>query len=203
MIRFNYYEEKTKGAWMKEFNQFGNRELYQPELSSFLFYGLGFLKLNDFLITNKFIKRDLFIKTLKNINPFYLNKYMIIFEDGLINYSLYRNSKSLYLLQKLGFYKVYNKISVTQKKRKKKLDRNKFLFLYLKFIFENSKNNLFEKNMAFYTMNKYIKKNNISKSIDNNSVFYSKILNIYLNCKYINNTNKKKILEMIEFLKIH
>ena len=83
MIRFNYYEEKTKGAWMLDFNKLGNREINQPELSHFIFYGLGYLKLNDFLITNKFVKRDLFIKSLNNINKFYLNQYMIIFEDGL------------------------------------------------------------------------------------------------------------------------
>ena len=83
IIRFNYYEEKTKGAWMRDFKKLGSRIIYQPELSNFIFYGLGYLKLNDFLITNKFIKRDVFIKSLNDINKFYLNQYMIIFEDGL------------------------------------------------------------------------------------------------------------------------
>ena len=201
MIRFNYYEQKTKGAWMKAFNQLGNLRIYQPELSTFIFYGLGYLRLNDFLVTNKLIKRDLYIRALNDIKPFYLNQYMIILEDELINYSLHLNANSLYLMQKIGYYKIYNKNSVTQKKKKKKNMKYKFLFLYLKFIYENTKNNKYEKDMAFFILNKYIKKINILKSINNEFEFYLEILIKYLNCKFIDNTNKIKIVKMIELIK--
>ena len=58
MIRFNQYEQKTKGkGWMQVINNLESHEIYQPKLSTFMFYGLGYLKLNDFSISNKFIKR--------------------------------------------------------------------------------------------------------------------------------------------------
>ena len=55
--------------------------------------------------------------------------------------------------------------------------------------------------MAFFILNKYIKKINILKSINNEFEFYLEILIKYLNCKFIDNTNKIKIVKMIELIK--
>ena len=78
-----------------------SKPIYQPELSDYLFYGFGNLNLNDFTLWNKFIKEDAFKRAINNIDPFYLNQYMIIFEDGLINFALYRTVKSFYLIKKI------------------------------------------------------------------------------------------------------
>ena len=143
MIRFNQYDEILQGYWMKlYFNEFKVHKIYQPELSTFNFYGLGYLRLHDFSISNKFIKRDLFIRAMNSINKIYLNKYMISLEDGLINFSLHRNAKSLYLLKRLGYYYIYNHNSTTKNKKRKKTF--KYLFLYLKYLYENTKNNILQ-----------------------------------------------------------
>ena len=57
--------------------------------------------------------------------------------------------------------------------------------------------------MVFFTLNKYIKNINTIKSIDNNFDFYIHILITFLNCKFINFINKKKLLEILEFLKLN
>lgn len=200
MIRFNQYEENSKGYWMKVFNEFKTYEIYQPELSTFIFYGLGNLQLHDFSISNKFIKRELFIKALNSINQFYLTQYMIGLEDGLINFSLHRNAKSLYLLNKLGYYYTYNNKSITRIKKKKRTC--KYRFLYLKFLYENTRNTLFEKNMAFSVFNRKINKINNVNLITNEFEFYNDILITYLNNKYNDNLTKMKLIKMIEFIKM-
>lgn len=76
MIRFNIYRDGT--LFFKEIvNELKSEPIYQPQLSKYLFYGLGFLKQIDFNLSNKFIKREAYIRALNYINKFYLNQYMI------------------------------------------------------------------------------------------------------------------------------
>lgn len=97
LIRFNFFFNNHIDINYDIFNKAKN-PIYQPELSTFIFYGFGELRLHDFNICNKFIKRELFIRTINNINNFYLSKYMIYYEDGFINYALHLNANSLYLM---------------------------------------------------------------------------------------------------------
>ena len=177
LIRFIIYMKNQK-----DINQiffFYNKFINQPKLSTFVFYSLGFLRENDFNISNKFIKRILFIKTLNNINKFYLNKNMIYFEDGFINYALHRNANSLYIMKKIGYFYIQNNESVTNNKNRT-LEIQCFL-LFLNFVFENSKNNEFEKNMSIHLLKEYL----INLSTKNN------FMNIL---KYLINISKSYFL---------
>lgn len=157
MIRFNMYTKKFFPFSLIP-NSLENI-IYQPELRTHLIYGLGYPKLIDGVINNKFIKRTAFIKTLNDISIYYQNKNMIYFEDGLINFALHFNIKSLYLLKNIGYYYIFNKESVSHS-----LKINtylKCLFIYLKFVLENIKNNIFEKSMILFLLDEYIKNNNL------------------------------------------
>ena len=87
-------------------NKLKVKAIFQPELTTYLFYGLNKLEQIDFNLSNKFIKRDVYIRALNSINIFYLNQYMINYEDGLMNYILYRTAKSLFFLKRIGYYYV-------------------------------------------------------------------------------------------------
>ena len=103
MIKFNlYYGNKIK--ILKTITNIKIQEVYQEKLSSFIFYGNGHLEQTDYCIINKFIKRDIFIKSLNYIDKYYLNQNMIVYEDGLINFMLYKFSSSLYYTKKIGYY---------------------------------------------------------------------------------------------------
>ena len=201
MIRFNSYKQADKGKLIKIKYKIKKKYLYQPDISTFIFYGLGYLKTNDFAISNKFIKRELFIRTLNYIDKFYLNQYMIVYEDSLINFALHCNAKKLYLLDKIGYYYLNNPKSIT-KRRVEKNEVLKYIFLYLKFIYENTKNNNYEKAIPFYLINKLTRNFKLIYSIKKNFKFYEKIINKYLNCKFINHYNKIKLLKIINLLKI-
>ena len=98
MIRFNIYIGNGKIFFDDIVNKLDTKIILQPELSTYLFYGIGFIKQIDFNLSNKFIKRTAYMNSLINLNEYYLNSYLINMEDRIINYSLYRNVKSLLFL---------------------------------------------------------------------------------------------------------
>ena len=170
LIRFIFYR-KNKNYINRIFFLYNN-SIYPPQLLTFVFYSLGFLKVNDFNICNKFINRILY--------DFYLNQYMIYFEDGFINYALHRNAKSLYIMKNVGYYYITNKKSITHYVNKN-LEIKCFL-LYLNFLFENSKNNDYEKKMVFHLLKVYINnqknyknyisiRNNLTNILKSNFIF--------------------------------
>ena len=66
---------------------------------------------------------------------------MIDCEDGLINYILYKISNSYYLVRELGYYYNKNDQSITNLNKGNFKKRIKSNFLYIKFIFQYTKNN--------------------------------------------------------------
>ena len=191
MLRFNLFKGSTI---FKKQIVYGleNKIIKQPKLSTFLFYGKGRLLQIDFNVSNKFIKRKAFIRALNSMNEFYLNLYMTNLEDGLMNYLLYRTAKSLYFIKKVGYYYIKNKKSITSTKFS---DNNlRCIFYNLKLIFEHSKNNKYEKNMAnafIYKFIPHIKIKRLKLMVSKDCSFYNNIIELYLNCKYISIKNKK------------
>ena len=184
MIRFNVYQGPRGDYLIKMVKFLKSRLIFQPEISTFLFYGMGYLHLNDFSIWNKFIKREAFIRTLNNIKKFYLYQKMTIYEDALINYILHRNINSFFLIKKIGYYYTFNKKKISNLKNIMK-NKLKNFFLYLKFVFENSKNNIYEKNMPFYIFKKYRKNFKYINLINKDFKFYIDVIDMFLNNKFI------------------
>ena len=201
IIRFNVYEGNNKINLDFIVNKIINKVIYQPKLSLYLFYGLGKLEQLDYYITNKMIKKELFVKSLNLIDKYYLNKYMIDCEDGLINFILYRLSNSFYFINDIGYYYIINKESITMANKLSFKKRLKSNFLYLKFIYQNTKNNIIEKNIANYIFLEifYMHKNeliDLFKKI-NEIEFYKEVINLYLNSKFISAETKKILKNLI------
>ena len=117
---------------------------------------------------------------------------MINYEDGVLNYFLYRASKSFFLKKKIAYYYIKNRQSITSKRLNTK--DLKFIFLHLKFVFENSKNQKYEKNMCNILFRRIAIRKNIYKRIlliKNDFKFYFDVIDEYLNSEFINNNNKK------------
>ena len=197
MLRFNLFTGR-KIFCQKIMYELENKIISQPKLSTFLFYGKGRLLHIDFNISNKFIKRKAFIRALNSINGFYLNLYMTNLEDELINYLFYRSAKSLFVIKKVGYYYIINKKSITRTKFN--VNYLKSIFYNLKLIFEYSKNNKYEKNMAnalLYKFKRHINNKKLKLMISNDCSFYNNIIEQYLNCEFIS-INNKKLLKNIK-----
>ena len=204
MIKYNlYYGNKIK--ILKTITNIKIQEVYQEKLSSFIFYGNGHLEQTDYCIINKFIKRDIFIKSLNFIDKYYLNQNMIVYEDGLINFMLYKFSSSLYHTKKIGYYYIQNEQSITKNFLKDKERTIKNCFIYLKFIFEYTKNNQYEKNMvtcSYHNVISEISNINIFKYLTKEYKFYYNIIDDYLKNEFISSKDKKQLKNIYKFIKI-
>jgi glycosyltransferase involved in cell wall biosynthesis len=204
IIRYHSYKGNKQ---LIKFDNEKSKPIYQPELQTYLFYANKELKRVDFYINNKMITKKLFIKALNLLNNFYLNLYMTILEDQLMIFILYKTAKSFYYLKKYGYYHKLNSISVCNNKFKLTHMRIRYYFIYIKLVYEYSKNIKIEKDIANYlfaSLNSKIKieKELSSSPFNNDFYFYYDIINTLLNCKFIFKDNKilllkfKKIIEM-------
>lgn len=196
MIRFNSYIGEGKLSFEELINITESGPVYQPQLSSEIFYGSKELQMVDYFVYNKFILKEVYIKALNSLNKFYSNMYMIYMEDQVMNYILYRIAKSFYFLKIIGYYHSSNSVSIMSNLFKIPELRMKFSFIYLKFVFDYSKNTKYEKDMANHLFTILNKGFNIAGRLqatdyeENDYNLYYNIVNTYLNCSYIDNENK-------------
>ena len=192
IIRYNLFDQRENDIFYNSIvNKLDSRKIEQPELFYYLFYGVGKLKQIDFNLANKFIKREAYIRALNSINSFYLKQYMINFEDGIMNYILYKTSRSYYFLKNIGYFYIRNNQSITISQNINYNNRFKFIFLYLKLVFETTKNNKLEKKISILVFKWFLNLikegiNSITKDIN----FFFDIINKYLKCKFIDNRSK-------------
>ena len=205
LLRFNLYLKDEKIAFKKIVDNLDNKPVFQPELSTYIYYGNNELQIIDCYVHNKFIKRDIYIKVINALNSFYTNIYMTFMEDSIINYLLYRNSKSYYFVKIIGYYYIKNTQSITKNLFKISDLRIKFIFIYLKFIFEYSKNNKIERDMNNILFTNIVKRFNILRK-SSSSVYkkyyrlYKEVINEYTNNKYIYIGIKKFLREFINLI---
>jgi glycosyltransferase involved in cell wall biosynthesis len=190
LIRFSMYVRGEKITFRKFVEKLINKPIYQPELSTYVFYGSNELQTIDCYINNKFIKRKIYLKSINTLKEYYFNMYMTFMEDSIINYLLHKTSKSYLFLKKIGYYYIRNSQSITNNLFKISDLRIKFIFIYLNFLFENTKNNSYEKDINNFIFTYMIKRFNIKQKFEDlhrkpDYTFYQNIINKFLNNKYI------------------
>jgi len=192
IIRFIAYLDIGKISNEKFVNFQKSRPIYQPELSTYIFYGNNELEIIDYTITNKFIKTKVYIESLNSLNNFYLNIYMTSMEDNLMNFILLRIAKSFYFMKRIGYKYIKTSESITKKLFIISQVRAEFIFIFLKLTFEYSKNTKYEKDMLNLRLS-YLLKNFDRKlsEIHFNKKFYFfyEVINMIINCIYISDEN--------------
>ena len=198
LIRFHIYLGKKKIFYLKHLFYLPSKAIYQPELSTYLFYAKKFVFQIDFNVSNKFINREALIRALNYISK-NLFLYITRFEDGILNYLLYRASKSFYFSKKIAYYYILNRDSITKKKYK--ISDLKCTFWYLKFLFSFSKNTRHDKNMLNALFKRIVVRRNIYKKINrikNDFNFYIDIIDEFLRNEFISIKNKKYLMILRE-----
>ena len=204
MIKYNLYTGNKRNN-LRNINNIKIQEIYQKNLSFYIFYGEGQLRQLDYSISNKFVKRDIYIKSLNYIDKYYLNQNMIVYEDGLINYMLYKYAKILYITKKVGYYYIQNQQSITKNFLNDRERTLKNCFVYLKYIFEYTKNNQFEKDIAcciYHNVLLEISNISIFKYLTKDYKFYYDIINNYLKNEFISIPVKNQLINILKFIEI-
>ena len=181
-----------------------SRPIYQPELSTYIFYGKGYLEQIDVCLHNKLIKKEIYLNTLKSINIYYLNQYMTNWEDNLINFFLFKKANSFYYMKYIGYYYIKNKQSITRNYKKKIENTIRNGFLFLKFIFHYTNNTRYEKRIAECVFNNIysdILNINFFKNIMKDFNFYYEIIDLYINNQFISFSIKNIFKEIKKQLK--
>ena len=112
----------------------------------------------------------------------------------MINYILYRATKSFCFIKNVGYYHIKNSLSITNNLFQHTILRIEFSFIVIKLLFDFSKNTKKEKDMSLHFLTIVDKLLNIPyklSTINKKFTFYLKIINAFLNCKFISNENKR------------
>ena len=201
IIKYNiYYGHKYFVNYAK---YFPNIIVNQPKLFELIYYGEDNNKLLDLNLWNKFIKREIYIKALNKINQFYLNENMIYYEDALINYILYKQSKTFLFIELLGYLYLDNPNSMMHSYNSNANRAVKSFFLYLKFIFQYS--NLQKEDEIINFILKRVKTelnlNDLYKFITQGFKFYNEVISTYLYSNKLSLENKKEVLAIKEIIR--
>jgi glycosyltransferase involved in cell wall biosynthesis len=207
IVRFLTYDGGGAIGYERFLDKLKEKPIYQPELSTYLFYATNNLEINDLSINNKLIKRGVYIKALNELNFFYFNMYITNYEDSIINYLIHRKAKSFYFVKKIGYRYLRNSESVSNQMFKLSEQRINFIFKHIKFLFEYTKNIKREKdivNIVLTILNR--RKNSMeshlsSMNYNSNWIFYYDIINMFLDNEFISEENKvifKNLKRIIE-----
>ena len=69
-------------------------------------------------------------------------------------------------------------------------------FIFLKYVYENTKNTILEKNMTFYLLQNYIRNNAVLYKITNYSKIYAEVINKISKSKFISSFFDVKIKDL-------
>jgi len=198
---YNGYFEKSFS--IKDTNH-STTPIYQPELSNFMYYEKGYLSQTEFFIWGKLIRRNIFIEAINSIDKYFLNQHMTLHEDGLTLFILFKKANSYLFIKDYGTFYYYNDNS-TLSNLSKRNNINKTVrncFLYLEFMFHNTNDTLYEKNMAVFQFKSLLNQyGEIYKKVSKGFDYIYKVIDLYLNCNIILEEDKKIILSLKQDIK--
>jgi len=176
--------------------------IFQPELSQIMFKRSpnGTIISNGGMLTNLFIKRNILVKVIKEIDEKYLNEKMNYHDDFMIYFLLTRNAYNFQKIDRLFYIilKGWNttnekvKFRIQEKMRNAKYMRCNSHLNFIEFTLNKTKDNFFDKKYAFYFLSKWF----LDYWCRNFSQTFDKAINIsrqFLRSKYIKDFDKKKI----------
>lgn len=208
IIRFNLYLGKKQIHFEKLVQIIGNKIVFQQELSTYSFYATQELKVVDLNVSNKLIKKEVYIRAINYLDNIYLNLYMIYMEDALINVILHKVAKSLKNLNIIGYDYIKHSESITNNLEKINQLKIQYGLIFLKVLLDYTKKTKYEKdiaNLIFTSLNKRFNIIYLLSISTLNLKYYYNIITRYINCKFTSHENKimlRKYKDIIE-KKIH
>ena len=138
------------------------------------------------MVWNKFVKREAFQDSVKNIGEEYYGKYIFTHEDSILVFMIYRVAKRVKEYRRFGHLKFLHEESITSEENLKK-NEEQYCYEYLTyfdFIFEKSEN---DGNDKYYAAMDFIKRFPEMKQMISmkNKELAINVAKKYLNCMYI------------------
>lgn len=201
-FRLIYSSKKLKKFKYRR-NKNDTQIIYQPSLSEKMFghSSNGEIKMSRGLLQYYFIKRNILVKAIKQIDKKYLYRNINHFEDYLIFFLLTRIANNCKYIDRFFYIKFFgwNKNEPAVKfrlinKYKDIKNRQCFSLLeYLEIMLSKTKNTFSDKKIAVFCFNKLFLQNKYCK---NNTIYRERaksISQLYLDNKYIQDKDKYNI----------
>lgn len=165
--------------------------LYQPQVKNVFF------NCSERFLWDKLIKRNIFIKSIKFMDKKFRKERFAIHNDETACFGIFRVAYSYGLLEEIGYFWNRNNPNSTSRQNLKPENTNgrfRSIFSTMRYYFEQSDDNAFEKNKGGYNFFKlriiprYEKQiRYLTKGFD----FINKVIDIYLNSSYFTKYQKK------------
>jgi glycosyltransferase involved in cell wall biosynthesis len=148
---------------------------------------------------DKLILRKIYLNSIHFIKEKYRNSRIIIHNDEVACYAVFRVANSYGILEQVGyFYNRENQKSITKQNFKPENINGRFysLFTIMEYYFDQSNNNTFEKTMGGYNFFKlridflYRKK---IKYLTKGFIYINNILNLYIKSNFFNKTQRTEL----------
>ena len=177
---------------IRKMNITGN--FYQPYIKN-IFFNCSYRYLWD-----KLIKKKIFIESIGFIKEKYRKEKIIIHNDEVACFAVFRIANSYGILEQIGyFYNRGNPYSITKFNFKKQNINGRFhtLFTIMDFYYHQSDDNTFEKingGYNFFDLRiKFMYETKI-KYLTKGFNYIFQVLDLYLNSKFFNNIQKKNLI---------
>ena len=169
--------------------------IYQPILSYIFFYKKNKGTESNTALWDKLIKKEALFKAFKYIGKIYLNKRIVIENDVIILFSLFKNSKSFQYIDELGYYYFSNNNDSITNTRYQPLKADEIIysiFTNLDFLYEKTRNSFLDKYYCIFKLETgYIRYKPCFKYLNQINLVYN-LLNKLLKSNYI--SKEKKII---------
>ena len=156
-----------------------------------------FFNCSDRYLWDKLIKRDTFIRSIEFMQEKYRNERFAIHNDELACFGVCKVALSYGVLEQIGyFYNRFNPNSTTKRiyRLENINERFRSLFLIMKYYYEQTENNVFEKIMGYnFFMLRIVPRNRrMIKYLTEGFNIINEVLDIYINSTFYNMEQKKQ-----------
>lgn len=192
------------------YNYFETPVIFQPKIKERMFYynEKGELLRRGGLIWCFFIKKELFIKIIYQIDKLFLNRIMNVHDDLLLFFLLTRNANRLkYIKRIFHVYLIFSNTNDTSiikhniEKNKERILNNCFAYLnYIEFLLFKTNETIIDKKIASNQLEEWFLNHKCKDNIlaRKESI---KVCNLFLKNKFIEEAIKKKIIFYLNKIK--
>jgi hypothetical protein len=180
--------------------------LFQPELGRFPIptgNETGKYRLRDIFLWGKCIKTKIYQKALNKLGTNRYSRFMIRYEDILVNYMIFNIAESVIFIQKYGLYHI-QRIGSAVSIGRHKVRRNTNLLYLLDVIIDFAQNNENNKKLAAYLVIYYLNLKRVKRTLTSNKYnmeLINSCIKRILNSKYISEKHKTQIKNIVKRLK--
>jgi len=199
IVQFLSIEQKNQTIYTtKNYYKYKNI-IYQPILN-YIFYSnsSGFEK--NVVLWDKLVKKKVILKSLKYIGKRFIQNRIIIENDVIFLFSIFKMAESYQFIESLGYYYFrtnQDSISNTWNNPEKSNEIIYSILTNIKFLYEKTSNNFYDKYFCIFKVKQSFKRyKNILKYADKQFGFMKNIFNTLFDSQFISNKDKLELIKI-------